>query len=306
MKQIQYTIESSSHGSDLSGVFELEQRRKDGSTVWTETRTATMRDEGGCFRGIIGVSRDISERKEAEIKLKKYSEDLAELNATKDKFFSIIAHDLRGPIGTFPRAIEMLERKPELSEGTRVLLGHMKESAESSYLLLENLLTWARSQRGDISFDPSDWLLATVIQNCMNTLSTAAHEKNIQVKISGDPDIKITADYNMIVTVIRNLLSNAIKFTPDGGLLEIISEKKDRFAEISVKDTGIGISPEKLSKMFSVAEKNISAKGTHGETGTGLGLILCQEFVKKHGGTISVTSEEKAGSVFTFTVPLAP
>ena len=241
--------------------------------------------------------------------------ELSALNATKDKFFSIIAHDLKNPVISFRNIFSSYyELRNALSEEeSSELIGSLKEASDNLYLLLEQLLSWARAQRGQIEFNPKMLNLKQITDNVLATQKGAAANKNIN--LIGDAatlDINLTADTDMITTIIRNLVSNAIKFTTEGGEVsvsckattEVIAEKKDtgEFWEISISDTGTGMTEEVKKKLFRIdcSHKNL---GTKGEKGTGLGLILCKEFAEIHGGRIWAESEEGKGSTFKFTIP---
>ncbi len=251
----------------------------------------------------------ISER---EAELQKSTLKLRELNATKDKFFSILAHDLRGPIGNFKLVSEMLhEEYDDFSEDERInFLRNMKDSSNNIYKLLENLLEWARSQSGNIIFEPREFNLNYVVNSIKKLMKLSLENKNIELINKLENEIDLIADPNLINTIIRNLLSNAIKFTPNGGKIEIgavvipsnDSKTSGNKINIYIKDNGVGMSEDKIKKLFKI-EFNISTDGTNKEKGTGLGLILCKEFIEKHGGKIWVESEVGKGSTFYFSIP---
>jgi signal transduction histidine kinase len=188
----------------------------------------------------------------------------------------------------------------------RQILLKLKSASVRTIDLLENLLTWARAQRGILPFEPVIFPLAEVIADNLDLFDTAAHSKNISLIHTSKASLSVLADRNMISTVVRNLLSNALKFTFSGGTIVIGMELKDpETVLVSVKDTGMGIPSALKEKLFKIEER-IVVKGTANETGTGLGLILCKEFIEKNGGSISVTSTHGVGSIFTFTLPHAP
>lgn len=226
-------------------------------------------------------------------------------NNAKDKFFSIIAHDLKNPLGSFRSMLELIvEEYDDFSEKERIeFLQMMKASSNQVYALLENLLEWSRSQRGMITFNPEKIDLGMLLQNSMTVLHLQADKKYIEMVNNIPHGTKVFADVNSISTVFRNLISNAIKFTENKGLIIVsIKEANDKFVTVSVKDNGIGMSEEMLSKIFNIEESK-SSKGTSNETGTGLGLILCKEFIEKNGGKIWVESAEGTGTCFYFTLP---
>jgi signal transduction histidine kinase/ligand-binding sensor domain-containing protein len=231
--------------------------------------------------------------------------ELIELNTSKDKFFSIIAHDLKNPFNIILGYSEML--RDEIKSGNLSIIdesaGLIHTSAVQTLRLLENLLEWANSQRGKILFKPVKLDLNELLTEEFNTLSDMAAGKNIELKSFLIENFTITADRNMLKTVMRNLISNAIKFTYRNGKVEVKAISDNRQVEISVSDTGIGIDKETNSKLFRI-DANISKPGTDNEKGTGLGLFLCKEFIEKHGGRIWVESEEGRGSTFRFCLPL--
>lgn len=224
--------------------------------------------------------------------------------ATKNKFFSIIAHDLRNPIQIFLNIATILSTDFHnlTEEKLNYYTHHMRKTCEYFMDLLENLLEWARMQTGNIPFNRTAVNLNDAVAQTINLLKSNCKEKNISLHT--DIQLKtIYADKNMLLTVLRNLLSNAIKFTPPGGAVHIQATDRKTCGLVSIHDTGIGISREKASKLFLVGEKDVSTPGTAGEKGTGLGLILCKEFIDKHGGKIWVEGNQDRGSVFLFTLP---
>jgi signal transduction histidine kinase/Tfp pilus assembly protein PilF len=230
--------------------------------------------------------------------------ELKELNATKDKFFSIIAHDLKGPIGTYNNILEFLDNdidklsKDEIKE----FIFDMKESSARLFSMLEDLLSWARSQTGKIGFNPQRNNIKDILTNNISILSLSAENKNISIHSLLNDDIYFHFDATMITTVVRNLLSNAIKFTQKGGEIKLNAQENNEEIIVSVKDNGVGISQDNIDKLFGIAS-HFTSKGTNNEKGTGLGLILCKEFIDKHGGKIWVESEEGKGSEFFFSIP---
>ena len=286
-------------------IVEIEHIHKDGSKVWTEVNTNIMYNSKNKFVGILGVSRDISERKKIEEQMRIYTDELKELNATKDKFFSIIAHDLKNPfhgILTFSKVLST-EYNSLSPLDIQHSAGIIHRVAADAYSLLENLLEWAQSQTGKFAFRPEKIYLNYQINKQIESSNEAAERKNISLSCEFENDIFVFVDENMIKTVLRNLISNAIKFSPKKGKVLIRAISKDKFAEISVVDNGIGITPENVKKLFRT-DAHYTVKGTENEPGTGLGLILCKEFVEKNGGEIKVYSEENKGSKFIFTLPL--
>jgi signal transduction histidine kinase len=233
------------------------------------------------------------------------NQQLSVLNSTKDRFFSIIAHDLRNPFHVIMGFSNMLIKDlPEMThEKTIKFLWLIQNASKNGNDLLENLLQWSQSQTGRVFFEPAKIILAGIAEETINLAEGNIHRKNINLQQLIDLNVVVFADENMLKTIFRNLLSNAVKFTPDHGSITISSKRVENMVETTIADTGIGIPPENLSLLFRIDE-NLSTKGTANETGTGLGLILCKEFLEKNGGTILVESELGKGSSFKFTLPV--
>jgi signal transduction histidine kinase len=231
--------------------------------------------------------------------------NINELNATKDKFFSIIAHDLRNPLGSFKEVTRLLnDAYDDFTEQERKeFLEILKSSSENIYSLLENLLEWSMSQKGAIQFNPVKFELNDIVIPTINVLKLSAENKSIQIENNIKNDTIITADPNLMTTVLRNIISNAIKFTSPNGTVKISSITDNNYINISITDTGIGMSPKIIEKLFRI-DVNINSLGTSNEKGTGLGLILCKEFIEKHNGKISVESEIGKGSTFLIQIPI--
>ncbi len=229
---------------------------------------------------------------------------LEETNATKDKFFSIIAHDLKNPIFSQKGITDILANDyDELSdEEIREMLQVLHNATENISDLLENLLNWSRSQRGAIEFYPSDIDLNLIFMNIQSLMEAQVAKKKIDLNVDTDNEIKVYADNNMLNTILRNLMSNAIKYTPEGGKIQLRATETNDFVEIAVKDSGVGIEKDDIDKLFK-ADVNFTTRGTGNESGTGLGLLVCKEFVEKHGGKIWVESRPGKGSSFKFTIP---
>jgi signal transduction histidine kinase len=240
-----------------------------------------------------------------ENKVEQRTQELNELNATKDKFFSIIAHDLKNPFNTLMGFTELLlDNLEEYStEKLREFIDVLHQTSKQSYALLENLLEWSRAQTGRLEMSPKKVNIHELTNENISLLLNQATKKNIRLKNEIIPSIEAFCDENMIRTVIRNLVSNAIKYTKENGSITCDCQLEDDKVEISISDTGIGIKPENLNKLFRI-DVNYTTVGTAQETGTGLGLILCKEFVNKNNGEIWVESEFGKGSTFKFTLPL--
>jgi signal transduction histidine kinase len=239
------------------------------------------------------------------VMLLEQSKELLQLNASKDKFLSIIAHDLRGPLGGFMGLSEMIADESQLlsPDKKQDMIRILSDSARNIYNLLENLLEWSKMQQGHTAFNPQITELKRLVTDCTKLLFDVSRKKDINITVDVDNDQKVFADFNMFQSVIRNLVSNAIKFTPKGGRVIISADlTENKTLVISVKDTGIGMNGEMVDNLFCLSVNN-SRPGTEGENSTGLGLLLCKEFVERHGGEIWVESEEGNGSRFSFTIP---
>ena len=255
---------------------------------------------------VLASIRDITDRLQAEEELKLKNDELRHINAEKDKFFSIIAHDLRGPFNGFLGFTRlMVEDLPDLTQGEILKFAvSMRNSATNLFQLLENLLEWSRSQRGLTNFEPESFLLKSMIVESMHTLMDAAHKKGVCISFEIQEDLGVFADEYMLASTIRNLASNAMKFTKKGGNVSIAAKTvSGNSVEISVRDTGIGMSSTMVEDLFRL-DVQTNRKGTDGEPSTGLGLLLCKDFIEKHGGKIWVESEEGKGSTFRFTLPV--
>jgi signal transduction histidine kinase/ligand-binding sensor domain-containing protein len=241
----------------------------------------------------------------------KQAEDLEEtnrkltiLNATKDKLFSIIAHDLKNPFSSILSFTEILRTKFQLLAEEKKLkfINVIYESSQQVYNLLENLLQWARTQTGNIHYNPAVFDLSELIDVNYKLVKNLLEEKDITFIINSPENTSVYADHNMINTVVRNLLGNAIKYTEKGDISVELKRNKDRM-EISITDSGIGIAEEKMANIFEIDQEK-STLGTKGEKGSGLGLLICREFVHINGGEISVRRTKGKGTTFTFTIPL--
>lgn len=231
------------------------------------------------------------------------NKELIELNSTKDKFFSIIGHDLKGPLNSLTAFSHLLINHTAslTEEEIRTIARDLDKSLKNLYELLENLLGWARAQTGKIEIKPEDFKITEVIRENIRLLAKAALNKKLKIELLAEENVVVNADINSIKTVIRNLLSNAIKFTNEEGVITIFVDEWKDCVEIGIHDTGVGISEEDQQKIFEISAKH-STLGTNQEKGTGLGLILCKEFVERNGGSISVESDLGSGTTFKFTL----
>jgi len=254
--------------------------------------------------GFVLVS--LKNRREKNRLLEKQKADLDRINKTKDRMFLIISHDLRGPIGNLKSLIEILLEDEEIIQNKSLIetFSVFMKSVQSVSDLLENLLLWAKSQRGDVVFDPENITLNTVINRNLQLFKSIAEIKNIDLKVIMEDSFEVYADKNMLMTVVRNILSNAIKYTPKKGEIKILIERNAQFYIVSVSDNGIGFDEETSNKIFD-SRNFYTTTGTNNESGSGLGLLLCKEFTERNGGKIWAESDPGKGASFYFSVPIA-
>ncbi|MFA5404570.1 MAG: histidine kinase N-terminal 7TM domain-containing protein [Ignavibacteria bacterium] len=275
-----------------------------GKNLWLDVRTNTLLDLYKDIIGMLIVIRDITENKNAENIIKESEKNLKDMVATKDKFFSIIAHDLRSPFSALLGLSEVFK------DDIETLTDYQKKdfadliyrSAKSTYKLIENLLEWTRLQTGKFELINENLDLWQISSEICNALIVNAQKKNIVINNKIPKGTIILSDKNMLKLLFNNLITNAIKFSYKGGEIYLKSEKRDDGIEISVSDSGTGIKKEYMGKIFRT-DISFSMKGTEKEEGTGLGLILCKEIIEKTGGKIWVESEEGKGSIFRILIP---
>ena len=249
---------------------------------------------------------ELTARVYSMLKLAESYKEIKLLNATKDKFFSIIAHDLRSPLGGLMNLTELLYNQyNDFNEDKRKnFLKLLHESSKTTFNLLQNLLTWSTSQRSMITYNPESFSINQIISENISLSENYANEKEICIVTDCKEELNVFADKNMILTVLRNLISNAVKFTPKKGKVTIgCNQINEKTVKVYVTDTGIGISKENIPKLFNI-EQNFTTKGTEEETGTGLGLILCKDFVEKNCGQIYVESEPEKKTTFFVELPV--
>lgn len=312
--------------------FEIPMLAKDGKELWVSVNAQLMKDDSGNPVGIEGSLRDITLRVIAENDKNKLIEDLQttkeflenesariiQLNAdleaseeklkeniaSKDKLFSIIAHDLRSPFNGFLGLTQILSEELfnlSLAEVHNFALA-LKDSANNLFSLLENLLEWSKLQRDLIAFNPGEITLKSLVSNIVKQFNTNLSVKNIRLEVEIKPDVFVYADKDMLNGIFRNLLSNAIKFTNKGGIIAIKADVKEYDVKIRIIDSGIGIPDKMIPELFNPGAKT-SRSGTDGELSSGLGLLICKEFVEKNSGSISVESEVDKGTTFYITLP---
>lgn len=311
----------------------------DNNRIFVSTTKVPWIDRNNRVLGIIGIGRNVTRFKEIELKLmeqanhlkevntlleekhehinhqaeelttqsehlKHLNDELHKINETKDKFISIIAHDLKNPFNAIINFSELLMVKgSEMDEPRQSeMISIINSSSKIAYSLLENLLYWGKNQSASIPFNPARLNANEVVSRIIEFQEVSAQLKNIKIINDTPPDSMVYADPDMLTTILRNLLSNAIKFTPKNGEIKITSRDDNKFGIITLSDNGIGIPADQLDKLFKPIKE--ITKGTTGESGTGLGLLLCKEFAVRNGGDISVKSEVDKGSSFILSLPL--
>jgi len=299
-------LDSLSTGLRLTVFSELRVVPKnDGGFFWSEQNASLLLDSNSIPKGYIIIIRDISERKIAEAQLLKYTEELDESNRTKDKLFSIIAHDLRSPFNALLGTSNILLQEADMEkvnvDRIRKYSKIVNESASRTFSLLNNLLEWSRFQTDRITIKPEQLNLSDVISDNVQIGQTIAVDKNITLEFVTPGDYPLVSDRAIINTILRNLISNAIKYTPQNGHITVSLEQMGDMYLVSIQDNGMGISEENLEKLFKL-ETIQSTPGTANEQGTGLGLVLCKDFVNIIGGDICVESTYGQGAKFTFSL----
>ena len=283
--------------------FYTEFKESTNKQILMPTKDTVFEEE---YQLIININGLLKQTYEDSNELINREKELTVLNNTKDRFFSIIAHDLKNPFNSLMGILEVLlsdyDELDDIEKKEYLLV--VNDSSNKLYRLLDDLLQWSRLQTSGLKCDIKSHLISYIINTQIKILDEQASAKDIRITTNMSEDDLVNVDINMISTVVRNLLSNAIKFSNNGGSIIITTKKKENRLVVSVQDNGLGIARENLDKLFYLEEK-ISTIGTANEVGTGLGLILCKEFVEKNGGRIMVTSTQGEGSCFSFTVPLA-
>jgi PAS domain S-box-containing protein len=283
--------------------YESIWKRKNGSEVYIRKNARPILDDNGEIAYYEGTVEDITEKFNSDVALRKSEEKLRETNLTKDKFFSIIAHDLRSPFQGLLGIASILTEEEDLAIEERIEYENkLFEGLKTQFNLLDDLLTWSRVQRGILEFIPSMNFLSRDAEEIFYVLKSNAEKKSIIVTFDIPGNISTLYDRNMMATIIRNLISNAIKFTNVGGSIRVSASQNKEEMIFSVTDSGIGISNEDMQKLFRIDTQFIR-RGTFDEGGTGLGLILCKEFIDKHNGRIWIESEVGKGSTFSFSIP---
>lgn len=287
-----------------TATYVVQVKRKDGSLIWTEINVNPIRDETGKIIGYGGVTRDISERKRFEEEIKRKSEELRELNESKDKFFSIISHDLRSPFQGLLGISRLLVEEYDLlaEDELKELLITMNDALHTQYKFLDDLLSWSRIQSGKMVFEPENLSFEKELKRVLSLFDANLNAKDLKVKIDHPQNLLVFSNPDMFSLLLRNLISNAIKFTKIDGMITITASENENEVKIEVQDNGVGIKGEHIPKLFRI-DTHFTTTGTNKESGNGLGLVLCKEIVEKHGGRILVNSELGKGTSFIFTLP---
>jgi PAS domain S-box-containing protein len=292
------------HGNIFYG--EIDCLRKDGTIFTAMISSCFVRSVNGQPICLMALFADISELKMKEAEIISKNEELVRTNAEKDKFFSIIAHDLRSPFNAFLGLTHFLAEELDsmtLNEIQKIAVD-LRSTANNLFSLLENLLEWSRIRRGITPYKPETLSLAFSISEALRSVTEPANKKGIEIRLNVPDDLVAYADKYMFASTMRNLTSNALKFTRSGGSITIAATPDiNNYVEISIEDTGIGMNEDMVSNLFRL-DTQTNREGTEGELSSGLGLIICKEFVEKQGGKLRVNSREGQGSVFYFTLPV--
>jgi PAS domain S-box-containing protein len=289
--------------NDLHYHQQYRAKKKNGEYIWLDDFTHIIKNNENKITYYHGYLMDITANKLAEEVILKSEQKLRELNLMKDKFFSVIAHDLRSPFQGLLGMANILVEDDEITEDERIIFQQkLYEGLRTQFNFIEDLLAWSRIQRGAIEFNPEPNNLTSLIEDTITFLQNNADKKNLIIHTEVPGNIVTTFDKNMIATVLRNLISNAIKFTGHAGNIYVSVADQQESVLITIKDTGVGIDENDLKKLFRL-DTHFSTRGTEGEGGTGFGLILCKDFVERHNGKIIVDSAQGKGSIFSFSIP---
>ncbi|MFH1196579.1 MAG: ATP-binding protein [bacterium] len=302
VRKVLTELENDKSKSPMSFTYRI--KNKNGQIIWVKEKIRTEKKSG--ITEFTSVVWNINNFREAEDKLRTENDRLVELNKAKDRFISIVSHDLRAPFTSLLGFSEILLNEHDLpDEEKNEYLEYIYDAAKTQLQLINYLLDWSRLQTGRIQIDPKRLNVKTLVSNCVSTLTGSAIRKNIEIKPNLPPDLFVNADERLLSQAITNLISNSIKFTPAGKRVFVSANKfKEGMLELVVKDEGIGISEENQTKMFKIDQK-FSLEGTDGEKGSGLGLTLVKEIIEKHSGAIWFYSKLNEGSEFHIIIPEA-
>ncbi|MBN8545317.1 MAG: PAS domain S-box protein [Ignavibacteria bacterium] len=287
------------------GALECRIIAKNGASIWVKNKISFVR-EGDKIVKMFGLVSDITKQKQAEDEINQSTENLKKLNEAKDRFISIISHDMRTPFSSILGFTDFLLSEEMSPEEMKKYITYIQDSTKIMLGLVNSLLDWTRLQTGKMKFEPVKQNLHLIVSKSFSAVSGTALQKNITLQNNIPEEVVVFVDQNLVLQVFNNLFSNAIKFTPKGGLITagITGKVEGRFLEVFVRDTGVGIKKGDLDKVFKVDTK-FTTVGTAGEKGTGLGLSLVKEIVEKHGGSIDLTSKEGEGTTFNLSLPIA-
>lgn len=301
-QKIQPAMEKSLRGESVFLLFE--GIIPTGESKILEWNFYPHRNTSGRIDGLISTAKDVTEHKKSEQALLESEARFKELNVTKDKLFSIIGHDLKGPLNNILGFSELIDQNFEnfSEQEIKQYINLIYKSSITVTELLENLLTWSRAQRNILTVSPHNIAVYFTVEKCFGQLIQNALQKEIRLNNNVQPETVVYADEEMIATILRNLVSNAIKFTSRGGTISVITKSSQEQVAIGIKDTGIGIAPEIMAQLFQ-PDENHTSLGTEGEKGTGLGLIICKDLVEKNYGKIWAESEPDNGTTFFISLP---
>ena len=282
---------------------EIYNKRKDGSCYWEEATMAPVFDSKGEMINFVAIKNDVTQRKNIENAISEQNAQLHDLIDTKNRFISILAHDLKNPFHTMMGLSELLKSTIKPSNDDALELANaLNSTATNTYQLLDNMLQWAHSQKNSVTPRLKRANLLELAAECSTLLYENAHAKDISIKLHIDEGVEVFVDTDMIKTILRNLIANAIKFSFQRSTVSVIGNQLNGITEISVADTGVGMSAEVIESLFKLGTTT-SSEGTMGEKGTGFGLMICKELIEKHKGTIKVESQLNVGTTFTITLP---
>jgi len=284
--------------------FEYRCLTKSGSYIWVENSVKLITNTNDKEKYLIFIARDIQKRKELEEQLARTSEELSQSNQMKEKLLSLIAHDLQNPIFSIITLTSFVKSKLDSIQTSEIrdFISQINESAQNSYILLENLMLWDRVHRGALSLNPELIKVNKIVMDNLDLLKHQVTHKNLDFKCHIGDNLYIYADFYILDTIIKNIISNAVKYTPAKGKITVTASKTDGNVIIKIKDTGIGMSEEQQKYLFQAdSRKRLNNLST--SHGSGLGLILCNELIAQYQGQITAESKVNKGSVFTITFP---
>ena len=304
VKKILTKIETDDNFSSGNVTFRLKTKNED--VIWVKETVTVERDSNNLPIRIFSLFSEISELKKSEIDFSESKDKLIEINKMKDRFLSIVSHDLRAPFTSLLGFSEILLNEPNLPFDERIeYLKYIHDASKTQLQLINHLLDWSKLQTGKIIIEPKRINAKELVSNCVSVLTGAAMRKDIEIKSDLPPDVFICADERLLTQAVTNLINNSIKFTGQGKKIYVqVNVFKEGMNEIVVRDEGIGISEENQDKLFRI-DKKFSLEGTNGEKGSGLGLALVKEIIEKHGGDIWFYSKLNEGSEFHITIPEA-